>query len=222
MMLCLSYREATHIVPFVGGSAAVSAFILSSIFLGESFSVSQIIGIGILVLACLVFSYERDGKKEGKRRETCWVFLWGALSGLCFGISHVAAKVIYLDYSFITGLVWTKGLIGVVALIILLHSSVRKDIFGKKKPGKKSSFVLVFIDKVLATAATVSIQYAFAIGSVAIISGLIGIQYALTLILVLIFTAFAPKVFHEYFTKKEIVAEVSAILLTTIGILLLI
>lgn len=222
MMLCLSYRKATHVIPFIGASAAVSTFVLSSIFLGESLTLHQMIGIGFLVLACLGFSYEREDHKEGGRRGTYQVLMWGVLSGLYFGISHIAAKEMYLDYSFITGLVWTKGLVVVVALMILALPSVRKEILGKRKPGKASSLSLVLIDKILALLGTVSIQYAFAIGSVAVVSGLVGIQYALTLIIVIVFTALAPKVFHEYFTKKEIAIEIAAIILTMIGVYLLI
>lgn len=222
MMICLSYRGATHVIPFIGGATAISAFVLSSIFLREALSFQQLIGISVLIVACLIFSYERGEEGKGRSRESFNVFFWSMLSGLCFGISHVATKPIYTEYSFVTGLVWAKGLIGIVALVILLYPSVRKEIFGKKKPGHKSPLGLVFVDKVLAIGGTLSIQYAFALGSVAIVSGLVGIQYALTLILVMALTVFAPKVFHEYFTKKEIIAEVIAIVLTTVGIFLLI
>ncbi len=221
MFLGLRRGEAAHIVPFIGASTAVFVFGLSSVIIHESFTKIQALGIVLLIIASLLFSYEKNRRYKGTHRD----FAWGLIAGFLFALSHVAAKHFYGEYSFITGLVWTKGLVGIVALITLFSASTWKDIFGKKdveKQVSENTMWVVVADKVIGLIGTVAIQYAIAIGSVAIVSGLVGLQYALILIFAFVSTVLAPKFFKEYFTKKEVIVEVTAIMVVVMGITLLI
>ncbi len=223
MFLGLRRGEAAHIVPFIGAVTAVGVFILSSIFIGESFSSMQMAGITLLIVASFLFSYEKNNGKGTPRHAG---FGWALLSGFLFAISHVAAKHFYGDYSFITGLAWTKGLVGIAALFAFFgmkseESPLAENISGSTS-GKSTSLWLVLVDKVLAIAGTLAIQYAIAIGSVAVVSGLVGLQYALILLFAFVSTMFAPRFFSEHFTRKEVVFEILAIILVIVGIFLLI
>ncbi len=218
MFLGLRRGEAAHIVPFIGAVTAVGVFGLSSAILGESFSLIQVAGIVLLILASFLFSYEKSGGK-GRRHAG---FGWALLSGLLFAVSHVAAKHFYGDYSFVTGLVWTKGLVGIVALFAYFGMKSERVIASGNVSRKSSSIWLIIVDKVLAIAGTLAIQYAIAIGSVAIVSGLVGLQYALILVFAFVSTVFAPHFFSEHFTRKEIIFEMLAIILVVAGVFLLI
>jgi drug/metabolite transporter (DMT)-like permease len=229
MFIGLRYAEATHCIPFIGASTAVFVYGLSSLFFGEVLSVQQSIGVLILILASFMFSHEKAHSHRGVHPS----FAWGLLSGFLFALSHVTAKIFYGEYSFITGLVWTKGLVGLVAIFIIIFSiSARREVFGKKHhdaveskkevSGKGNMFWVVLADKVVAIAGTLAVQYAIAIGSVAVVSGLVGLQYALILIFAFVSTKIFPRYFSEYFTKKEIAVEVTAICLVVIGVFFLI
>lgn len=218
MFLGLRYGEATHVVPFIGAVTAVFVYGLSIMVLGDAMAGGQTAGIVLLVLASLLFSYEKVRKHAGRVHPS---FLWALLSGFLFALSHVAAKHFYGEYSFVTGLVWTKGLVGIVAFFALFLAY--HDIFGKKKRVKdtKNSFWIVVANKSLAILGTLAIQYAISVGSVAVVTGLVGLQYALILIFAAVSTLFAPRFFSEYFTKKEVLAEVGAILLVIGGVIFL-
>ena len=219
MFIGLRYAEATHFIPFIGAVTAVFVYALSSLYFGDVLSIQQTIGVLILILASFVFSHDKAHSHRGVHPS----FVWGLLSGFLFALSHVTAKIFYGEYSFITGLVWTKGLVGLVAVFIIIFSvSARREVFGKKVSGKRNMFWVVFADKVFAILGTLAVQYAIAIGSVAVVSGLVGVQYALILIFAFVVTKLFPRYFSEYFTKQKVAVEVFAILMVVIGVFFLI
>jgi hypothetical protein len=181
------------------------------------------IGVVLLVVASMLFAYEKNIRHQGFHVG----YAWATLSGFLFGLSHVSAKYFYNEYDFITGLVWTKGFAGIVAFLTLFSLITRKELFAKTKKevdarAKKSQIPIIIISKVLALGGTVLIQYAIAIGSVVVVNALVGLQYALVLIFALVLTKLFPKFFKEYFTKGEIGYEFIAIILVVIGIIFLI
>ena len=218
--MALKYGETSHMAPFIGASVAIFTYVLSFLILGESLSINQKIGILFLVLASLLFAFEKTKKHSGFHKG----FLWGVLSGCLFALSHVSSKYFYNQYSFITGIVWTKGTIGFVSLIALLLPSVRSDIFvskAKKIKEKTGKATLVIADKFFGLIGTLSIQYAIAIGSVVIVNALAGIEYAFTVLFVYLLTKFKPKLFSEYFAVGELKVEIVAILLAVVGMVFL-
>ena len=221
MFIALKYGEASHILPFVGGVVAIATYGLSALILGEVLSGYAQIGLIFLVGACLLLSFEKSKEHNGFHVG----FLWAILSGILFGVSHVFAKYIYDIYPFVTGLLWTKGAVGFVGLIILCIPDVRKELFGKRKDlnskSEKSSVPLVVTNKILGVIAVIAVQYAIAIGSVTIVNALAGIQYVLMFLFIYLLTRLKPKVFSEYFTKRELQVEVLALLFTVVGLMFL-
>lgn len=235
MFLALKRGAATHVVPFIGAVAAIFVYGFSFIVLGDALSLLQTAGIVMLVSASLLFSYDTEHAKRKKvvgKQSLHPAFGWALLSGFLYAVSHVASKHFYGDYSFVTGLVWAQGSVGIVAFFTLFSAVTRrnifKDIFEKKVHHDAHGEMhnghhhgIVFADKALGLAGTLAIQYAIATGSVAVVTGLVGLQYALIMIFAGISTLFAPQFFKEYFSKKEVVLKILAIILVVVGITLL-
>jgi len=223
MFIALKYGETSHISPFIGVITALATYTLSYGLFSERLGTLQMVGVGILVLAgCLLSLEKRRGKKAGFHAG----FLWGILSGALFAISHVSAKFIYEGYDFLTGFVWTRASTGLVGLLlVLLYPSVRAKCRGamqrkKKKTvsfAKKHTMGIVVSDKVLGALGVVFIQYAIAIGSVTLVNAMAGLQYVFMFVIVLLMTKFAPKIFKEYFTKKELAIQLVALVLVVVG-----
>ncbi|MDP2692599.1 MAG: DMT family transporter [bacterium] len=213
----LKKGETSHISPFNGAFVTIFTYLVANYFLGEKLSDIQIVGLVILVFSSLLLSFEKSRKFSGFHVG----FLWAGLSGLLFAISHVSAKYLYEIYPFFTAFVWTRAFIGLVGLFTLLFPSVRdsfkKTKNKKEKKKKKNTVIIVVTDKVLAVLAVILIQYAAAVGPVAPVFALSGVQFVFIFIMVYLLTKFAPKLFKEYFTKKEIAVEVIAILLVMLG-----
>jgi hypothetical protein len=176
------------------------------------------IGLFFLVVASILLSIERNKKHIGFHKGFTWAFL----SGVLFGLSHVSAKYIYGIYPFLTGLVWTKGSVGLVAIIAILVPGVLKAVSSKGKDKiKKGDGKIVLWNKIFAIVAVVLIQYAIFIGSVTVVNGLAGIHYALMFIFIYLLTKFRPSIFCEKFTKRELIIEAVAILFMVIGLIFL-
>lgn len=218
LFCALKHDETTHISPFNGAFVTIFVFIFSNLFLGESLTSLKQGGVIILILAALLLSFEKT--RHGTKKFHIG-FLWAILSGLFFAISHISAKYLYGIYPFWTAFVWTRATTGLVGLFTLLFPVVYLSFRKKKKTNKvtktKNTAIIITIDKLLSLVAVIAIQYAIAIGSVTVVNALVGVQYILMFIAVFLLTKFAPKIFHEYFTRKELFIEIMAIILIVIG-----
>lgn len=110
LFIAVDKGETSHISPFQGAIVTISSYLISSAFLGETLSNLQFVGVGLLVFASFLLSFEKSRKHDGFHAG----FLWAILSGIFFAISHVSAKYLYDVYPFLTGFVWTRGTAGLV------------------------------------------------------------------------------------------------------------
>ncbi|MFA6094463.1 MAG: hypothetical protein WC757_01070 [Candidatus Paceibacterota bacterium] len=228
MYIAFRHGEASHLTPLVGAVVAVATAILSYFVLNTSFSPHEKIGLTLLIGASFFLSYEKSNREKGLYLG----FLWAIISGLLFAFSHISAKHIYTLYPFINGLIWTKSSIGIVGIAIILIPRFRKQIFNKKvaipeqsqqQPveKQKGSITKFATTKTLGIVSTLCIQYAIAIGSVAIVNALAGLQYVLVFIFIFLLTKMRPKIFSEDFTRKEFIMQTLAIVLIVTGLLFL-
>ncbi len=220
-----SKGETSHISPFNGAFVTLFIFFLGAVFLGERLTSFQIGGVVILMLASLLLSSEKSREHNGFHVG----FVWAIVSGLFFAISHVSAKYLYLEYPFWTGFIWSKATTGLVGLFLLFYKDVRNALFKKSPPkadpplAEKTNYAvrhgvaIIIANKLLSVVAIILLQYAISIGSVTLVNALSGLQYALMFVLIYLLTKFLPKVFNEYFTRREIIIEVVAIILVVIG-----
>lgn len=217
LYLAVNKGEASHINPFNGGIITIFIFIFSAVFLGEHLSWLQNLGIAILILASFLLSFEKSLKHNGFH----FGFVWAIISALFFAISHVSAKYLYGVYDFWPAFIWTRAATGFVGLFLLCFPVVWKSFKEKtEKPKtyvKKYIFLIIFTAKFISVLAVILIQYAMAIGSVTIVGALSGAQYVLMFAMIYLLTRFLPKVFKEYFTKKELSLQVIAIVLVVVG-----
>ncbi len=223
MFKALSYGEASHITPFIGAVVSIGTFVGGSLFLQEQLLQTQLWGIAVLVVASFLFSFEKTENHSGIHIG----FTWAIMSGILFAVSHVAAKYLYGSYSFFTALVTTKATVGIVGLITLCFPSVWRTLKAdpskkKNKKEKHSAVAIILSDKVLGIVAVLLIQYAISLGSVTIVNAMSGIQYVSMFFLIYVMSTWFPKVFREYFTKKEFVVEVFSLLLVVVGSILLV
>ena len=212
--IAIKKGEASHINPFNGAIITVATYLISSNFLGEELSQTQLAGIGLLVFASFLLSFEKSRGHNGFHIG----FIWAVISGVLFATSHILAKYLYEAYPFLTGFVWTRFFIGLVGLFTLLYPSVRKSFCkNKEKTTGKHVISIVVLNKILAVISVVLVQYAAAIGSITLVMALSGTQFVLMFILIYLLTKFIPSVFKEYFTKKELWVELIAVILVAFG-----
>src|SRR3989338_5940732 len=230
MYIGLEKSEVSHTGPLVGAAVALFVLVLGQVFLRESISLQQYIGVLVLALGSLLISFEQSQNHRGWHGG----MLWGVVAGLLFAISHVTAKYIYAHYDFYSGFVWPRGFIGVFGVVLLLIPTYFKEILRKKsivrrawdtvakKKASAGHVALIVTDKVLGVVAVVLIQYAIAVGSVTLVNALAGVQYAFLVVVVGLLSAFSPRLFKEEDRRGEMAQEAFAVFIIGVGLALLI
>jgi len=216
--------EVSHIAPLIGGLVPPVILILGQRFLDEILFSNQILALWLLTIGTLLVAFEY---KDNKYKIGIGVF-YGVLSAMLFAVSHVSAKFLYDSYDFITGFIWTRGMIGVFGTILLAYGPLRRAIFHGKndtklieqKKSNKNSWVI--LDKILAVVGVVLVQYGISLGSVTVVSALAGIQFAILIVLVYLLSKFLPRKFREEYGRFELAQEVVAIVLIVAGLVMMV
>lgn len=220
MFIGYQKSEVSHVGPLVGAVIPIFVIILGALLLNEVFSPVECAGMALLILGSLLISFEKSAAHNGWHHG----MLWGILAGLLFAVSHVASKILYIDYGFFGGFVWSRALMALSGALFLLLPSVRRGLFGKHLPSAKigKQVFLVGVNKGLAVAGVLLVQWTIALGSVSIVNALGGLQYGLLVVLVALLSKFYPKIFREQYSRGEIIQEVAAVILIIVGLGLLI
>ena len=216
LYLGVNEGETSHISPFNGAIFTVGIFLLANLILGEKLTDVQMAGTIVLGFACLLLSFERSKKHKGIHIG----FLWAGISGLLFAFSHVAAKELYNIYPFWTAFIWTRATTGLVGLFCLLFPSVWQALryhTESEAYARKHAGLIIISDKILSVIAVILIQYAYATGVVTVVGAIGGLQYVFMFVMVYLLTKFLPRIFKEYFTKRELTVEVIATILVALG-----
>lgn len=227
MFISLQQSEVSHVGPLQGAVAALGSVILGVALLNESFSSLQYLGVSLLIIGAFLISLERSETHNGWHKGMSW----GVLSGVLFAVSNVAAKYVYNDFGFYSGFVWTRVMLGLSGFFFLFFPEIRQIFFNKQKivnqpiankpAGNFKQFLIVTAVKIVGVVAVVLLQYATALGSVALVNALTGVQFALLIMLMWLITRFKSGFLKEDYAKNEIGQEVLAIILIAMGLALL-
>ena len=218
MFIGVQKSEVSHVGPLVGAVIPISSLIISFYLFGDLPSCQAISGIALLSLGSLLIAFEQSRAHHGIH----FGMFWGILAGLAFSWSHVASKIVYLDLGFTSGLILSRSVLGLCALLVLFFAFVRREVFSKHKNNQHNNRLVVFFNLSLSIVGVLLVQYAISLGNVAIVNAFEGLKYAVLIILVALFSKFIPKILKEEYSKGEMAQEIVAVLLIGIGLMLLI
>ncbi len=215
--------EVSHVGPLVGAATPFFVLLLNPFLLSEQITTRAFVAIVFLIIGSLVISFEQSKQHRGWH----WGMAWGVAAGLFFALSNIASKYIYDGYGFYSGLVWTRGALGICGILLLFSKNVWGTIFIKRKLTSKlqtgkARLLLVGTDKILGVIGVLLVQFAIATGSVTVVNALNGVQYAALVIMVAVMSKFTPKLFKEQYAPSEIIQEILAIILIAVGLGILI
>jgi drug/metabolite transporter (DMT)-like permease len=212
--------ELSHSAPLTGALTTISVAVIGYFILGEVLSGRQWLGVLVLSVAALTFAVQRT------RERFVWsnAMLYLLLAGILFGVSHTAAKYLYTEYGFYTGLIWSRAMMGVAGLALLLIPRVRRLVMTslRKRPQKSStnSTVIVVGNRCLGVVGILLVQWASALGSVVIVNALQGLQYAVLIVGIIVLGKRAPQRSREFFTVGEFFQEGGALIGMIVGLIL--
>ena len=223
----LRLGEASKIITIIGGSVPIFTILLSFVLLGERFTNLQYTAFFYLIFGTLIISYFPGGHELWTR-----IFIWFGLesqkrlrsiiialsASFIFALFFVGSKYLYNSQEFISAFIWIRIGSFLAVLFLLLSKKNRKEIFKNinKLRGKKRAIFLG--NQGLAAGGFFLQNYAIALGSVALVNALQGVQYAFLLILASFLTIFYPQVIKEKISKLIIFQKMIAIILISFGL----
>lgn len=209
----LNTGEISRIIPFVGAFMGIFTLVLGVSLIGEKLSGQQILAVVLLILGGLIISIKKGA--FGK------AFIQALAGALLFAIFWVITKYIFSYTSFISGLIWLRTGVAVVALALLVSKKNRQLIFRKTEKLQPGTIRYFLSARVLGVVAALAMYLAVFWGSVILVNSLQGVQYILVLVLALILFKKFPKL-REQFSREIIIQKIIAIILIGLGLFILV
>lgn len=203
-----------------GAVTTIITAILSKTFLKEYFTFREIGGIAFLIMGGFFISYKFYASRFfSNYKET-------VLAGLLLGISFVLLKYGYNEQRFIMGYVTSRVGIVAGALASLLFPNFRKAVRTNLKRRKRKENIKnvagTAVAKTISGIGSILLNYSISLGSVALVSALVSVQYLLTFVFSLVLSLFLARIFVEKFSLLNILAKTAGILAVALGTMLVI
>ncbi len=205
----LKQADASDVIPVVGAASAVSALVLSYVFLDAGLSPNFAGGFVLLVAGTLVLSLYQF------RYTTLLVSI---SSGLLFGAHFVSLKFLFSETNFDNAFFWSRMGIVVVALaFLLILPSLRSECMQKTGKAAKKLWFLIIGNKMLAGIASIILLKAIELGDVSIIQALGGLQFVYLLGFTVFLGQDLPQVCGEKCTQRQLMRKSVAVAIILAG-----
>jgi drug/metabolite transporter (DMT)-like permease len=239
----LHQSEATKVVPIVGAFIPIFSFLLAYIFLNETLTSQQLLALFILIAGGILISAKQHevhflrrcanycrvlfglliGKTYSEDHPVRRLIINSLISAFIFAAYYVLIKYIYLHQPFLGSYIWTRMGSFIGALALLLIPSYRHLIFAKKRRAEAVRSLPLFLSiRFLAVIAFILLNYAIALGNVALINALQGVQYVFLIFIILILSEQYPKILREEMSRKILLQKFIGVLMVSVGLYLLI
>jgi len=239
----LHQSEATRVVPMVGALVPIFSFILSFIFLGETFNKNQLLAFAILIAGGVIISVKQTklyvfkkvkdrienilektfGDVSAELRPTRRLIINSFISAFFFAVYYVLIKYIYMNQPFVGSFVWSRlgTFIGVIFILLIpdWRKAIKENRAYARAPKNLSFFLLV---RLLAAAAFIMLNWAISLGNVAMVNALQGTQYIFLILLVLMLSARFPRILSEELGRGVLIQKMVGVILVSLGLWVLI
>ncbi len=231
--LTLMYRslkvgDTSKMITMIGGLIPVFTVTLSIFVLGEVFTRNQWMGIAFLLIGTIIIAWLPNkktlwhkvfvmfGLTEDNSRKGIFE---GILAAGFFGLFFIGTKYLYSSQPFWSGFIWIRIGTLLFVLLFLLNKVDRFAIIESFKVLMKGKNKILFLgNQGISGFGFVLQNYAIALGSVALVNAMQGVQYAFLLVLGAVATVFKPQAVTEDISKSVIIQKVIAIILIGIGL----
>lgn len=216
MYVSLEKEEVTRVIPIIGCLTPVFTLLISNLYFSESFTSSEIMAIGILLMGIFFLTYRHSPK------HTNHLILSSAIvAAFLFALSSVLMKEIFTNQSFISGLCWSRlgGLI--IIPLVLMDRQTRFEIFIRRKIPQKGNFFVFLVGRIFSGGGFILINLAYSVIGPVVVNSLEGVQYALIFVANLTLKPIFPQIINETYTKKILLLKILGLISIIIGTIVL-
>jgi len=209
----LRNADASDVVPVVGAVSAVGSFGMGYFFLDTQLSSNFLYGIALLAFGTFLVS---------RLRFPLSVAMNAIHSGVFFALYYVAIKGLFTVTSFDNGFFWSRVILMIFALTLLLVPTYFEKIREQTKKTTKKTGLFVLSNKLLAGVSSILILKATDLGDVAVVQALGGLQFIFILLIGIVIGHRTPLSCGEGGCRtREVVQKAFFIATIAIGFLIL-
>ncbi len=207
--------SVSRILPIQGGLVPIFTYIFAHFLLGDTLTGVQTFGFFLLIFgsAMIAVKKESGGWSAPALKDA-------TIAAALFALSLVLSKYIFDASNLVTGLVWSRIGMFIIAMSFLLVKPVRKKILVTPKLAGKNNAILFYSVRVMGAGAGLLQNYAISIGSVIIVNALQGFQFVFLLAMTGLISMYYPKILRERVTTPIILTKIAAIIIITTGLVL--
>lgn len=213
-LFTLEIEDVSATVPWML-TIPVFGYTLSYFFLGETLTIKQLIGAGIIFFGAIILSVDFSKIHLLFKKR---VALYMLLSSLIYAINGVIFKFIASANSFWIASFWEYLGLGLGGIFIFLFiGKYRQDFISNIKTSGKFIFSINVASEVTTIVGNLLTNYALLLAPVALVYMVGSFQPAAVLMLTFFSTKFLPKIVSENFSPKVIIPKMIAIILMLFG-----
>ena len=220
----LQEGEASLVIPFIGGGLPIVVFVFSLVFLGRSFTGTQLAAVAFLLIGGILITLIPKEKARWwqfwKKQKPSGIGI-ALLSTLLFATFFVMSEYIYTSQGFETGFILSRFGSFIAVAWLLFDRSFQKSLrqfFSRFIENKKYIF---FANQLFGAVGFLGQNYAISLKNAAIVNALQGAQYVFLLIIASGISLVFPNLIKERVSKVIIVEKSIAIIAIAVGVYLI-
>ena len=220
LFLAVQKSEVSKVNPLSISLTPLFVFLLSLFLAVEFFSAPKFLAILLIILGSYFLS--QVGLPKTRLTSQGWLFILATC--LMFAVSNTFSKIAYNELSFITAFVWLRWISLATALIFTaVFGGWRaaldlKEIETKKNRQKWLAFA---IGQAAGGSGVILMQYAISLGSVTIVTALNGLQFFFVMLIVYVLSKFYPQILREDIQRRFVWQKVFWSLVIFSGVMII-
>lgn len=209
----LKRGEASETLAIMGGFSPVATAAIGFALLSKQMTGFELIGFALMTLGGFVMFFS---EKLPLRKLLPPVLLASGLLGLV----NVLEKVVYDRTNFVSGYVWFTIGTFVGALLLLVRSSWRQQIFSESGQDDPRNRFWYFVNRFLSGVGSFLIFYAISLAHPAVVDSISGVRYAIIFVGAFLLTKLKPVWLKESFGLWQMLTKAGATCLVVAGLVL--
>lgn len=211
----VSEGEISRVVPFVFGLVPVFDILFGLINRHNSLRINEIAAMFLLIPGALLISYKHPNF-VGKH---VMIKLSAAILISSYNVLwHISSQ----SGPFLNGLIWNRlGAVGILVLLLLIPAYRKKVFTVKHVEKKKSTSWLFLLKQTVGGSNFYLLSFLYKIGKVPVIDALQGFRYVFLFLAVIFLSGKYNQVVSEHLTKRIIQLKIAALVLISLGTILL-
>ncbi len=228
LFIGLAVINVTYLYPYYKAleqndtSSVIALFSLGQVFVpilayfivGEVLAPLQYFGVALIIFASIFLSIQKGHKF--KMNKSLW---WMLGCAFILSFEYILYKLIFISTSWITGFTWPVVFSFIIALMLLVVTSTRKDIINNWSVFLKK-FHVFGTEELTTFLGIAASTYAVSFAPVTIVKPIMSTEPIFVLLYAIVFSRFFPGVFREEIDWQSIKKKIFLFIVIGIGLTL--